>query len=102
MHPINKVRKFLNEQYNTDKYSSVGRAAGEKYRTELQDVDPYERIEQLIARSARLQDKLNLAKELVAMSIGFRDTLSDDDLFTILAARVVAEGKPHLWEGTEE
>ena len=92
LHPITKVRHYLQGEYNTSKYSDIARAAAAKYEDFAEYADPAERIGALIASRARVMDKWTLVKDLVGMSIGVEDgTLSDNDVLTILAARAAED-----------
>lgn len=91
-HPIHLVRRFL-EKVENGHYREIGLRAADKYRHELSDVDPYDRLAQVYATKVRLGDKLALINALVARAIGSTSDLSDDEAMSILVGWATIEGK---------
>lgn len=99
-HPITLVRRYYNN-IAEGKYSAVRDEVLKKLRDDVYgDENPADHLDHLIGRSAhltgqkaRLVDKLNLIREIVAQGIGLdkSETLSDDDFLLIIAGWSAAE-----------
>jgi molybdopterin converting factor small subunit len=89
-HPFTLIRRFQ-ERVDSGHYRRIGQVAADKYREELTMVDPYERLAQVYSTKARLSDKLALIGQIVASAVGADDTLSDDDVLSVLAAWAVVD-----------
>jgi hypothetical protein len=85
VHPITLIRRH-NEAVESGHYKRIGKEAADKWRTQLHEVDPYDRIAQLVATKVRLADKLAMIRDIVGRAVGAPDNISDDDALAILAA----------------
>ncbi len=93
-HPIHLVRRF-HDRVDAGEFRAIGESAAWKYRTDLSEVDPYERLAQLYATKARLIDKLALYNALIARAIG-EQTISDEEALAVLVGWATIEGKRWL------
>jgi hypothetical protein len=90
-HPIFLVRRYM-EKVESGHYRDIGKQAADAYRTRLTQVDPYERLGQLVATKVRLADKVTLINSLVGWATGLDGQLSDEGALSILVGWATAEG----------
>lgn len=92
-HPLFHIKTYY-QDVNDGKYAEIGRKAAADWELKAEHYDnvgrfaavAVERVGQLVASKARLTDKINLYKTLIADGIGYdAGGLSDDDAVMILA-----------------